>query len=316
MTEAVLQVDFAGPYISVQDGGRPGAMRYGLPASGAMDRRALAIANTALGRPEGAPALEVSLGGLSLRCVEGTISLAIAGGGFVVQAGERRLDSWQVLTLKAGDLLTVRRGPWGAWCYVALAGALDRPTWMGSSATHAASGLGGGMLRSGQTLHLCEAHAAPRHDRQLPCPVWARPRRELRVVMGPQERFFAPDTQEMFTHAIYRVTPASDRMGARLDGPRLPLESALGIPSEPILRGAVQVAGDGVPTLLMADHQTTGGYPKIATVIDPDTDAFAQSRPGDPVTFRPIPAVEAQRAARHEAQALHRYLAGRAQRSG
>jgi allophanate hydrolase len=133
---------------------------------------------------------------------------------------------------------------------------------------------------------------------ELPCPVWARPRHEMRVVMGPQERFFAAEARAAFLGGVYRVTDAGDRMGVRLRGPLIRPEGALGIPSEPILRGAVQVAGDGVATVLMADHQTTGGYPKIATVIGADLDGFAQLRPRDAVVFRAVSPEAAVGAAR------------------
>lgn len=308
MSGATFRVEAAGPLVTVQDGGRRGLMRYGLPASGAMDRRALAIANVALGNDPGAAGVEVSLGGLTLVCLSGRITLAVAGGGFIVEAGGRRLGSWQVFTVAAGDRVTLRRGPWGSWCCLAFAGALETPLWMGSRSTHAASGLGGGVLKAGQVLDVSGARVLPGADHAIPCPVWARPARLLRVTLGPQDRFFSADAVQDFTHAPYRLTAAYDRMGVRLDGPVLPPEGALGIPSEPILRGSVQVTGDGVPTVLMADHQTTGGYPKIATLLSADTDAFAQCRPGDRVGFRPVSPEQALSASRQAARALATFL--------
>lgn len=306
MAEAVLKVARAGPLVSVQDGGRPGLMRFGVPASGGMDRKALALANLALGRAEGAPAIEVSLGGLTLDCVAGRLSVAVAGGGFVVETGGRR-GSWGVWTLEAGQSLTVRRGPWGAWAYVAVAGALEVPRWLGSAATLAASGLGGGVLKAGDTLRVSAPELRP--ERALPCPASLRPRHRLHVVGGPQERCFAPEALAAFRAGPWVVTPQGDRMGVRLQGPRLALADALSIPSEPILRGSVQVAGDGVPVLLMADHQTTGGYPKIATVLDDDLDGFAQLRPGDAVQFLPVPAADAGALGRYRAQRWAAYRA-------
>ena len=115
----------------------------------------------------------------------------------------------------------------------------------------------------------------------IPCPVWARPRAAVRAVLGPQDRFFAPEAVELLTTRPFQLTDSYDRMGVRLRGPRLEMASALNIPSEPILRGSVQVSGDGGATVLLADHQTTGGYPKIATLIGEDIDGFAQLRPHD-----------------------------------
>ncbi len=128
--------------------------------------------------------------------------------------------------------------------------------------------------------------------------------------MGPQDRFFAAEAKAAFLSDVFRVTDAGDRMGVRLRGPKLVPEGALSIPSEPILRGSVQVAGDGVPAVLMADHGTTGGYPKIATVIGADLDGFAQLRPRDAVVFRAVTPEAAVGAARVAAAALQSAVAG------
>ncbi|MEF3046495.1 5-oxoprolinase subunit C family protein [Pseudotabrizicola sp. L79] len=287
MAEARLSVAFAGPHVTVQDQGRPGQMRFGVPCSGPMDRASAAIAQAALGTPATAPLIEVSMGGLTLRCDAGPISLAIAGAGFIVEAREK-LGSWVVLTLHAGDRLVIRPGPWGRWTYVAFAGDLQVPHWLNSAATHAISGFGGGRISTGQSLTLTAPRVVTHMPRPIPCPVWARPRGRAPVVIGPQDRHFTDQALADFVSGPFRMTNAFDRMGLRLAGPRLALKGALSIPSEPILRGSVQVSGDGVATVLMADHQTTGGYPKIATVLDCDTDALSQLRPQDPFHFVPV----------------------------
>jgi allophanate hydrolase len=307
MARAVLRVIEAGPHCSVQDGGRPGLMRFGVPASGAMDRAALALANHALGNAPGAAAVEVSLGGLVAEVEEGTLSVAVAGGGFVVEAGAIRTGSWSVLTLREGDRLVIRRGPWGAWATVAFAGVLVAEPWLGSVATHALSGLGGGAVTAGRRLVVEQARRVA--ARAMACPVWARPRGEaVALVIGPQERFFAPGRIEMLLGARFHLTDAYDRMGVRLRGPSLAPEGALGIPSEPVVRGSVQVAGDGVAAVLMADHQTTGGYPKIATLVGSELDAFAQLRPHAEVRFRAVTPEQAVAMVRLRAAALRRLL--------
>jgi biotin-dependent carboxylase-like uncharacterized protein len=314
MTDAVLSIDFAGPQVSIQDAGRHGAMRFGVPWSGPMDRRAFAAANLALGNPADAPAIEVSLGGLTLTCQSGSVGFAVAGGGFILDHAGTRRGSWTKATLHPGDQLTIRRGPWGSWCYLAFAGALTCQRWLGSAATHALSGLGGGKLVTGQTLTIAQAAQRP-NPGDIPCPVAARPRHVARVTIGPQDRFFSPDTLDAFLAGPWRMTDAWDRMGVRLAGPSIAPEVALDMLSEPILRGSVQVAGDGVASILLADHQTAGGYPKIATVLDCDLDALMQLRPRDPLGFVPVRPDEAIALARAAITADRRYLQALAEAS-
>lgn len=130
----------------------------------------------------------------------------------------------------------------------------------------------------------------------------------IHVVMGPQDQYFAKVALARFTSEAFKVTDAYDRMGMRLNGPTLELDGALSIPSEPIVRGAVQVSGDGIPTVLLADHQTTGGYPKIATVISSATDRLSQYRAGQTLRFSPISAVDAIAERRTFLQEKLRYL--------
>lgn len=293
MTEATLRVTFAGPHVTIQDPGRPGLMRYGVPASGPMDRQSFKLANAVLGNPQGHAGIEISLGGLSLRCKSGAVTLALAGGGFIAETRGRKFGAWNVLTLRAGETLTIRPGPWGCWTYLACAGNLQAESWLGSRATHGSSGFGGGKLAMGQTLTITDAQALPNREGPIPCPIWARPRHLLRCTLGPQDRFFNTETLNTFTSARFEMTDAFDRMGLRLRGPSIAPTAALSIPSEPILRGSVQVSGDGTATVLLSDHQTTGGYPKIATVLADDLDAFVQCRPRDAVMFQAITPAQA-----------------------
>ncbi|MDK3074487.1 biotin-dependent carboxyltransferase family protein [Sedimentitalea sp. JM2-8] len=308
MNTAVVSVSHAGPHVSIQDAGRRGLMRFGVPQSGPMDRLAHAAANAALGNPAGSAAIEVSLGGLALECLSGRVSFAIAGGAFAIDHAGQRRASWTVATLDAGDRLAIRPGASGSWCYLAFAGALQVPRWLGSAATHAMSGLGGGRVVSGQKLTV--GNAARRDDREGDIPRWQNPRPggAFRATIGPQQRFFGAETVSAFLNGPWRMSDARDRMGARLTGPPIEPRSTLDMPSEAILRGSVQVAGDGVPTVLLADHQTTGGYPKIAALLDCDLDDFVQLRPQDPVVFRQVSPDEAVTEARGAASANRRYL--------
>lgn len=306
---AVLKIRFAGPQVTIQDAGRFGFLRYGVPASGPMDRLAFAAANAALGNPPGHPAIEVSRGGLELDCLEGDVTFALAGGGFTLELDGRRTGAWTVATLRAGSRLAIRPGHWGGWTYLALAAHLPANIWLGSASTHALSGLGGGRIETGSLLELSGTEIRTGREGPIPCPVSARPRRQAHVVLGPQDRFFTSAAIDSFQHAAFRLTGAYDRMGVRLDGPALHPQGPLDMPSEPLSRGAVQVAGDGVATVLLADHQTTGGYPKIAAMLDCDTDGFAQLRPRDFVRFITITPQQAITRARVHAEAAARYLA-------
>jgi biotin-dependent carboxylase-like uncharacterized protein len=309
MTDAVFRVGFAGPLVSIQDGGRRSLMRFGVPASGPMDRKAFAIANRALGNPAGAAGVEVSMGGLVLNCIAGATSLAIAGGGFIVECDGAKLGSWTTLPIRAGQSLTIRPGPWGSWTNLAFAGRLNATDWLGSAATHTLSGLGGGKLTPRQEITVTGTSVLTDVPQPLPCPVWARPRPQLHVVLGPQDRYFSAETIADFLTLPFHATSAYDRMGMRLRGPVIAPEAALGIPSEAILRGSVQVSGDGVPTVLLADHQTTGGYPKIATVLSDDLDGFVQLRANDALRFQAISAAQAVAMARSRAHAVRAYMA-------
>lgn len=292
MADAELSVSFAGPLVTLQDAGRPGNMRYGVSASGPMDRLAFDAAHAALGNASGQTAVEISLGGLMLHCTQGAVTLAITGGDFVVDYAGQKTSSWTVLTIHKGERLAIRAGRAGSWAYLAFAGALQSKAWLGSQATHSMSGFGGGALQAGQSLTVCDA--AIRDDRlgEIPKPDFA-PKGPIRTVIGPQDQYFGKNIVDRFVSDEFKVTDAYDRMGMRLAGPILALDGALSIPSEPIVRGSVQVSGDGVPTVLLADHQTTGGYPKIATVISSDVDRLVQFRAGQALRFTSVSSEDA-----------------------
>ena len=308
MSNALLRVVHAGPLVSLQDGGRFGQLRFGVSASGPMDRAGHAIANTALGQPETATAIEVSLGGLVLECKQGAVTFAVAGGGFSIDCAGNKTAPWTVQTLFEGQKLTIRGGAWGSWTYLAFAGQVATNTWLGSSSTHSMTGFGGGALLSGQVIEVQDAQIRDDRIGDIPCPAFAKPDGTSHVVVGPQEQHISPASVEAFLNTPYKLTDAFDRMGMRLDGPILELAEALSIPSEPIVRGSVQVSGDGVPTVLLSDHQITGGYPKVATVVSADVDRLSQMRANDSVRFSAITPEQAVSMARTEAQTRRAYL--------
>jgi biotin-dependent carboxylase-like uncharacterized protein len=307
MATASFVVSSVGPLVSIQDQGRPGLMRYGVPASGPMDRGAFDIANAALGNRPFATAIEISMGGLALECIEGAVTVAIAGGGFLVSVDQTTHGSWIVATVRAGSRMTVRPGPWGSWTYLAFAGKLEAKSWLGSCSNHAASNLGGGRLIAGQRLEVEDAEIREEREGEIPCPVSSRPRTEIKVVLGPQERFFKKEAIDLLLSRPFALTDAYDRMGVRLAGPSLRLNAALDMPSEAISRGSIQVSGDGVATVLLSDHQTTGGYPKIATVVSSQLDGLAQQRSRSQIMFAsiaPAAAIENERTRHYFQQAF------------
>ncbi|MEP2780875.1 MAG: biotin-dependent carboxyltransferase family protein [Pseudoruegeria sp.] len=316
MTVASLRVTFAGPFVTYQDAGRAGKLRFGVPASGPMDRLSHAAANVALGNPAHSTAIEVSVGGLAMTCTTGAVTLAVAGGNFLVDRARETLDGWSVFTLSQGETLTIRVGQSGSWCYLAFAGSVDAPQWLGQTATHSTSGFGGGQLKSGQDILINDAQV--REDRlgAIERPKFISTDMNIHAVRGPQDRFFTADSIQTFQSNDYALTSAFDRMGVRLSGPKLELAGALSIPSEPITRGSVQVAGDGVPTVLLADHQTTGGYPKIATLQTDDLDKLSQKRTGDRVRFICVSADDALQMTRKIAKKRTDYLSSLAEPKG
>jgi allophanate hydrolase len=316
MTTATLNVVQVGPLVSLQDRGRAGHMRFGVPASGPMDRYAFAIAQIASGQARSSAGIEVSMGGLTLDCREGAVTFAIAGGGFQVALDGIQLSPWCVATIEAGSRLTIRPGAWGSWTYLVFAGDLQATRWLGSMATHSQSGLGGGIVTVGQRLRIDNAEVREHFHGEIPRPQRSPPPVTMRVVLGPQDRFFSADTIRTFLAEPYALTDAYDRMGVRLAGPPLQPCARLDMPSEAIARGSVQVAGDGVATVLLADHQTTGGYPKIATVIAGDLDHLVQLRSGDKVAFASITAAAALEEARRRSTDREAFLAGLHHRAG
>lgn len=309
MSDAVLRVLAAGPHVSVQDGGRRGLMRFGVPRSGPMDRRAFAAGNIALGNPPDAPGIEVSLGGLTLECASGEVSFAVAGGGFALEHAGRHISSWSIATLSPGERLMIRPGAWGCWCYLLFAGHLRAPRWLGSASTHAMSGFGGGAVAAGQRLTIDGALRRTEREGAIPNPPALQPGPVVRVVLGPQQRFFTEDAVATLLTGEWAMSEARDRMGTRLTGPAIAPSVRLDILSEPTGCGSIQVAGDSVATVLLSDHQTTGGYPKIATVLDCDLDLFVQRRSGEPFVFRAVEPDVAVAIARNWHGACGHYLA-------
>ena len=273
----MIEVVDPGPLTTIQDMGRTGLASLGVPRSGAFDRAALALANRLVGNPVDAAGLEVTFGGLVIT-VRDAATVAITG---AVSPGA---DWGTALSLHAGA--TLRLGPPGSGLrsYVAIRGGLDVRAELGSRSTDVLSGLGPPAVRAGDVLPVGTQPRAPVSGATAQAPSRGHGR-ALRIVLGPRQDWFTADAVAILTTARWTVRQDCDRIGIRLDGPRLHRARTGELPSEPTLPGALQVPPDGRPILLGPDAPVTGGYPVIAVVRDGDLDTAAQLRPGDVVTF-------------------------------
>lgn len=307
MSDVEFSISFAGPLVTFQDIGRPGNMRYGVSASGPMDIVSFEAANAVLGNETKQTAIEISLGGLILQCHEGSITLAITGGDFLIEYQGQKISSWTVLTIQKGERLSVRAGKSGSWAYLAFSGKLNVKDWLNSSSTHSTSGFGGGVLKTGQKFTLTDASNQANRIGPILKPNF-NTNDLIHAVLGPQDQYFMNTAIKIFSDSIFKVSDNYDRMGMQLTGPKLELKSALSIPSEPVVKGSIQVSGDGIPTILLADHQTTGGYPKIATVISSDINRLVQLRSNQNVEFILINSNEALQKTRKFLDMKEKYL--------
>lgn len=308
MSRAVFLIERAGPMTTIQDRGRFGAQRFGVNEAGPMDRASYRTALAALGEMPGPAVIETALGGMALRCIQGDITVALAGGGFRLSIDGETKGSWCVATLRAGQRLEIKPGPWGSWTCLAVAGRIVATPWIGSVATHAPTGFGAGVLKTNDEIVIEDAQVMPEREGLLPFPVTGKPRDHVRVVLGPQSQFFAPETIESFLNTNFTLSGEYDRMGVKLTGAKIEIQGALDMPSQALPRGSVQVPGHGDPLILLADHQTTGGYPKIAVMIGADQDGFAQLRPRQTVRFSALTPEASIIAARSRAKAEAAYL--------
>ncbi len=293
-----------GPLTTVQDLGRPGYQRLGIPPSGPLDQPAFVCANRLVGNPDGAAALELTLRGPRLE-VRRPCLVALAGAEMAMTVNDRPVPGWTAIRLDAGDVLAFRMVTAGCRAYLAVAGGLDVPQVLGSRATYLRGRLGGvegRALQKGDVLPLGAPAAALERLEGRHVPPARRPgypaEVECRVILGPQDDRFTPEGIAAFLGGPYEVTPHADRMGYRLSGPPIAHARGHDIISDGIPLGGIQVPGEGQPIVLLVDRQTTGGYTKIATVISADIARIGQARPGQRVRFRRVGLAEAHAALR------------------
>lgn len=280
-----FEVLATGPLSTVQDLGRPGLAGIGVGVSGAADRGSLRLANRLVGNDEGAAAVEVTLGGLQVRA-RGDLTVAFTGAPCPATVDGRVVPVNTVLRVPAGAHLRLGRPERGLRSYLAVRGGIAVEPVLGSCATDTLAGLGPVQPRPGAVLPVGEPpRAFPVVDA---APVPAGDDLVLAVVPGPRDDWFADGALAALLSEPYEVTAESDRVGMRLCGPALARARGGELPSEGMVSGALQVPPSGQPTLFLADHPVTGGYPVIAVVVAADVDRAAQARPGQRLRFRAV----------------------------
>ena len=331
-----IEILKAGPLCTVQDGGRIGFQALGYQESGAMDKYAMYSANILAGNTESdrsEAVLEMTLTGITA-CFDSDTVIALSGADMSPLINGKPVPRYAPLLVRAGDTLTMGTAVKGLRGYLAVYGGISVPLVMGSRSTGLKTHMGGfngralqcgDILPIGRTARESEAlwhRIRPGFRGRSPLTEgweWLRgeaPLRRcwgdqvitlLRVVPGPQEDAFTPSGLETFSRGVYALTPDCNRMALKLDGPVIETRKGSDILSDGIVDGSVQVSSKGLPIIMTADHQTTGGYAKIGTVIRADLPAAAQLKPGDRVGFRfvtPETGILAWRSAGHELKKL------------
>ncbi|PQP83730.1 KipI antagonist [Paenibacillus sp. PCH8] len=306
-----IEVIRPGLLSSVQDEGRTGYRRHGIHVGGVMDTFAARAANMLVGNSRHEAVLEMTMTGPELRFQKSQL-VSLCGADLTATVNHLPVPLWRPVLFRAGSVLKFGPCPHGLRGYMAIAGGIDVPVVMGSRSTDLKTGLGGvegrslhtaDLLSTGQSsaeaqcwLQHMERHAE-KNGRQTMAPAWflserERPdyygRRIIRVMPGKDSSQFSEASLERFYTEGYVVSPQSDRMGYRLQGASLELDQPLDRLSEAVTHGTVQVPPDGQPIILMADHQTIGGYPVIAQVAQVDMPILAQARPGTRLAFEQI----------------------------
>jgi antagonist of KipI len=311
MSVEVLQ---SGLCTTVQDMGRFGHQQHGVIVSGAMDTLALRLANRLVGNPENDAALEITLLGPKLKFYEDQL-IAICGGIFSPMIDGKPVPSWRPVWVKRGSVLEFGQAKKGCRAYISFAGGIDVPQVLGSRSTYLRAEIGGYKgrpLKKGDHLQMNQLNdnrmqligllankcdripfvAADWYIGEIMLPSYEKS--TVRVIRGPQFDQFSQESRRAFFEQEFQITPQSDRMGYRLSGSRLELEQPLELLSEAVTAGTIQVPSDGQPIILMADRQTTGGYPKLGFVASVDLPILAQRKPGTTIRFKEISLMEAQ----------------------
>ncbi len=296
-----IEVLNPGMYSSIQDLGRMGYEKYGVPVSGSMDHYAHRLANILVGNKEDAPVLEMTMLGATLKFNQACV-IAITGADMApeMNAGQP-VGMWRTVQVNPGDTLKMGGVKSGCRTYFAVAGSFALPATLGSTSTYVRGKFGGyegRPLKKGDCLQVGQAADSPdalqgRFIQADLIPQYCA-QMELRVTLGPQEEAFTREGIGTFFSSEYKVTSEFDRMGYRLEGDKVSHETSADIISDGIVRGAIQIPGHGNPIIMLSDCQTTGGYTKIAHVITSDLWKIGQAKAGDIIRFKHVDIDHAQ----------------------
>jgi antagonist of KipI len=294
----LCEVTTPGFFTTIQDLGRFGFQRYGVPVSGAMDTYAFAAANLLAGNKPNDACLEITLLGPELLFLS-EVQIALTGATLYPTIDGERVACWQTLQAHKGEMLSFGSSQNGCRAYLAVRGGISVPVVLGSRSTYVRGDFGGfqgRQLRTGDVLETYESTAPLTSGFSMPTGAVPEYTGELlvEVVLGPQTECFTDRGLETFLSGVYEVTTESDRMGYRLEGAEVERKGSMDIVSDAIPVGAIQVPRNGKPIILMRDAQTTGGYPKIAVITTPDVSRLGQAKPRDRIRFSKISPTKAR----------------------
>ncbi|MDP4086928.1 MAG: biotin-dependent carboxyltransferase family protein [Bacillota bacterium] len=301
-----IRILYPGFLTSVQDLGRYGFQRYGVVASGSMDSFAHRVANLIVGNNENMPTLEMTIKGAVIEFDVDAL-FSICGGDLGPEINGNPVPSWRPIFAKKGTILQFKGYKEGCRTYLGIAGGFEIPKVMGSYSTYLRAGIGGYMGRALKEGDVLQRFVPSELSKKIASSIaknkWGvssnllsfyQTNHLVRFVRGNEYHLFTKESQTKFENEHFVISPNSDRMGYRLEGTKLNLIRPFEMISEAVTFGTIQVPSDGNPIILLADRQTTGGYPKIAQIANVDLPILAQSKPGDKIRFMPITLYEAQ----------------------
>lgn len=311
---AAFEVLEPGILTTIQDSGRFGFSQFGVPPSGASDTFSLRVGNLLVGNREEGAGLEITLMGLKIKALREVV-IAITGGDLSPLLNEEPVEMWRTHLLVEGDVIHFKKVRTGCRAYLAVGGGFVVPKIMGSSSTYLSGNFGGFEGRALRRVDVLYVFDIPSPLNKLGLrfpsdwlPLWEKEEVLLKVIPGPQDHHFTEKGFQTFCSSSYRVTPQCDRMGIRLEGPKIERRSDVeeSIISEGLISGAIQVPGDGKPIIILTEL-VTGGYTKIATVISEDLQKAAQLKPGNHVRFKPVSIEEAHLLWREQEERLREF---------